>query len=182
LKIAAAGGKKRPRVFAAGHFRVIRRRPFFRHLLCSEIAISTVYRNLQAEPAEIMDKRWRILYCDGAEHECPITGFIDTCPPRHQVKILRFLALLEEMGPALHRPYADILYEGVYELRIKLSGEHVRLLYFFCFQKYIILYQGFFKRTRRVPDQIVRRVIRYRDNLLERTDAKMLESLLDEDL
>jgi len=129
-----------------------------------------------------MGKHWQILYCDGAERECPVVEFINACPPRHQVKILRFLALLEEMGPTLPRPYADILHEGIHELRIKLSGEHVRLLYFFCFQKFIVLYHGFFKKSRRVPDQLVRNVIRYRSNLLQRTDPKKLESLIDDDL
>ncbi len=30
--------------------------------------------------------------------------------------------LLEEKGPPLPRPYADLLTDGIHELRVKLSG------------------------------------------------------------
>ena len=124
---------------------------------------------------------WHILYCDQTERECPVSDFIDRCAPRHQVKILRFLGLLEEMGPALPRPYADTLYKGIHELRIKLSGEQVRLLYFFCYRKFIILYYAFIKTSSRVPDHFIRKVIDYREKLLERTDPGHLEALIHAD-
>lgn len=129
-----------------------------------------------------MNKPWHILFCDEVEKVCPVTRFIDRCPPRHQVKILRFLSLLEQMGPTLPRPYADILYDGIHELRIKLSGEQVRLLYFFCFQKFIVLYYAFVKTSSRVPDQFVKKVILYRDTLLERTAPEQLEAIVHADL
>jgi hypothetical protein len=125
-----------------------------------------------------MHKRWHILYCDAAVPACPVTDFIDACPPRHQVKILRFLALLEEMGPTLPRPYADILHDGIHELRITLSGEQVRLLYFFCHQKFIILYYAFVKTASRVPEQFIRKVAGYREDLLARLNPQQLESLI----
>jgi hypothetical protein len=129
-----------------------------------------------------MDKRWHILYCDEVERECPVTDFIDACPPKHQVKILRFLALLEEMGPTLPRPYADVLYDGIHELRFKLSGTQIRLLYFFCFKKFIILYHALVKTTSRVPDRFIRQVARYRESLLARIDAEQLEALAHADI
>jgi hypothetical protein len=129
-----------------------------------------------------VNQKWHILYCDDDLPRCPITEFIETCPPKHQVKILRFLSLLEELGPNLPRPYADILYDGVHELRVRLSGQHVRLLYFFCFQKFIILYYGFVKNTSRVPDFFIRKVITYREDFLARTGFHQLEALIDADL
>ncbi len=129
-----------------------------------------------------MDKAWHILYCDESEQPCPVTEFIDRCAPKHQVKILRFLSLLEEMGPTLPRPYADTLHDGIHELRVKLSGDQIRLLYFFCYQKFIILYHGFVKTTDRVPEGIVRKVIQYRDKLLASTTPNLLEAVIDADL
>lgn len=129
-----------------------------------------------------MSPKWHILYCDKMARTCPVTDFIDTCPSKHQVKILRFLGLLEEMGPTLPRPYADILRDGIHELRIKLSGDQIRLLYFFCYQKFIILYHAFVKTTDRVPEKMVRKVITYRDSLLERTDREQLEAIVNADL
>lgn len=122
--------------------------------------------------------RWTIVYCDEEMDPCPVTDFIDTCAPKHQVKILRFLSLLEEMGPTLPRPYSDLLKDGIHELRIKLSGDQVRMLYFFCFRKFIVFYVAFVKNTDRVPEKFILRVKRYRDNLLRRITAQKLEALV----
>lgn len=129
-----------------------------------------------------MNRQWHILYCDQDFSGCPVTEFIDQCQPKHQVKILRFLALLEEMGPTLPRPYADLLYDGIHELRIKLSGGQFRMLYFFCYQKFIVLYDAFAKNTSRVPDKFIRKVIRYRYDLLDRTDRRQMETWVNADL
>ena len=127
-------------------------------------------------------KNWHIVFCDREVPDCPVTDFIDECPPRHQVKILRFLNLLEEMGPTLPRPYADLLHDGIHELRIQLSGDHIRLLYFFCFEKFIVLYYAFAKNTRRVPEKFIEKVAAYRDDLLTRIDQPYLETLVHENL
>lgn len=128
------------------------------------------------------NKKWHILYCDAQIKLCPISDFIETRPVKHQIKILRFLDLLEEMGPTLPRPYTDILYDGIHELRITLSGSPVRFLYFFCFENYIIFYHAFWKNTDRVPAKYIKRTIRYRDELLSRTDEKQLEDLTGESI
>ena len=49
------------------------------------------------------------------------------------------------------RPYADILEEGIHELRIKLTGTQTRILYFFCYQNIIVLTNVFEKHTDKVP-------------------------------
>jgi hypothetical protein len=123
--------------------------------------------------------RWHLLYCDEDLQGCPVTEFIDACRPRHQVKVLRFLGLLEEMGPTLPRPYADLLRDGVHELRIKVAGEQVRLLYFFCYRRFIILYHAFVKKTDRVPEKFIDTVIAYRQAFLDRTSARQLEAFVD---
>ena len=133
----------------------------------------------EPEPVTGNDKKWHLLYCDREIRRCPVTEFIDACLPKHQVKILRFLSLLEEMGPTLPRPYADLLRDGIHELRIKLSGDQIRLLYFFCYQKYIVLYYGFVKNTKRVPDKFIHRVAAYREVFLSRVNPNHLEMLID---
>lgn len=127
-----------------------------------------------------MNKRWHIVYCDELMDPCPVTEFIDNCDPKHQVKIIRFISLLEEMGPTLPRPYADLLKDGIHELRIKLSGDQIRMLYFFCFRKFIVFYVAFVKNTRTVPEKFIDRVKRYRNNFLYRVTAEELEELVDE--
>lgn len=129
-----------------------------------------------------MQREWHILYCDEQMARCPVTEFVEACRPKHQVKILRFLSLLEEQGPTLPRPYADLLYDGIHELRIKLSGDQTRILYFFCYQKFIILYYAFVKTSGRVPDKFIRKVIDYRDEFLEQTTPNQLEEIIRADV
>ena len=127
--------------------------------------------------ANTMQKKWHILFCDETEQACPVTEFINQCRPAHQVKMLRILSLLEDRGPILPRPYADILYDGIHELRIRLAKSQVRILYFFCHERFIVLYHVFYKTTRRVPDKYINRVIQYRDTFLEKTSRDRLERL-----
>ena len=129
-----------------------------------------------------MNGRWHIVYCDEQMDPCPVTDFIDRCEPKHQVKIIRFLSLLEEMGPTLPRPYADLLKDGIHELRIKLSGEQIRMLYFFCYRRFIVFYVAFVKNTRRVPESFIDRVKRYRNSFLERITPQNLEELVNADV
>nr|WP_320015219.1 type II toxin-antitoxin system RelE/ParE family toxin [uncultured Desulfobacter sp.] len=124
-----------------------------------------------------MKPRWRVLFCDGMENACPVMDFINSRPRKHQVKLLRLIGLLEEHGPTLPRPYADVLHDGVHELRFNLSQDQIRVLYFFCYQKFIVLYEVFFKKTRRVPEKYIDQVIAYRDNFLSRVSEKNLEKI-----
>ena len=123
-----------------------------------------------------MEKKWHILFCDEVEQACPVTEFINQCRPEHQVKMLRILSLLEEQGPTMPRPYSDILHDGIHELRFTLARDRVRVLYFFCYQKFIVLYYVFLKNTRRVPEKFIHRVIQYRDRFLDNISAKTLET------
>lgn len=51
--------------------------------------------------------------------------------PKAQVKCVARLVRLEELGHELRRPEADLLRDGIYELRIGLQGLNYRILYFF---------------------------------------------------
>ena len=121
-----------------------------------------------------MKKKWHILFCDPFMKPCPVSEFLDSCRPEHQVKVLHFLELLEEMGPTLPRPYADLLEDGIHELRVKLSGEQMRLLYFFCYETYIVVYRALRKRTDRVPVEYINETRNYRDVFLRRIDRDTL--------
>jgi DNA-binding Xre family transcriptional regulator len=117
-----------------------------------------------------MKKQWKILFCDAEVKQCPVSDFMMSCKTEHQIKLLHFFELLEEMGPNLPRPYADTLRNGIHELRVRLSGEQYRLLYFFFFERYIIFFDAFPKYTYRVSDKYIRNTINYRNALLEKTD------------
>jgi len=121
-----------------------------------------------------MNKKWSILFCDPFMKPCPVSEFLDSCKPEHQVKVLHFLELLEEMGPTLPRPYADLLEDGIHELRVRLSGDQMRLLYFFCYESYIVVYRALRKTSGKVPDKYIRETMEYREIFLSRNDRDAL--------
>ena len=91
---------------------------------------------------------WTVLYYEDHDGNCSIERFIEERDQRNQAKILALLSMLEEKGPLLPRPYADILENGIHELRIKLSGDQVRVLYYFVYQEYIVLSHAFVKKSK----------------------------------
>lgn len=127
-------------------------------------------------PAAGNGRRWHVLFCDAHARECPVFDFIEECRTAHQVKLFHILELLEELGPNLPRPYADILRDGVHELRVKLSGEQIRMLYFFCYERFIVFYAVLRKHTDRVPSSYIEATLRYRQELLRRVDPHRLEA------
>jgi len=72
---------------------------------------------------------------------------------------------LEEEGPNLPRPYADVFREKIRELRLKFGSSQYRLLYFF-YGKTVILTYGFVKKTDQVPYEEIERAIRMRNDFL----------------
>ena len=129
-----------------------------------------------------MDQKWHVLYYETKDGLCPIKEFIDARKERDQAKIFSWISLLEEQGPHLPRPYADILTEGIHELRVKLSGDQVRILYFFCFRDFIILTHAFVKHASRVSQPEINRAKKYRADFLNRFDEKGLKEAIDEKL
>lgn len=129
-----------------------------------------------------MDRTWHILYYETEDGRCPLQEFIDSRKERDQAKIFGWLSLLKMEGPNLPRPYADLLTEGIHELRIKLSGDQVRILYFFCFRDFIILTHCFVKHTDKVPISEISKSQKYRADFLSRFDERKLKEFIHEKL
>ncbi|EMY60021.1 type II toxin-antitoxin system RelE/ParE family toxin [Leptospira terpstrae] len=120
-----------------------------------------------------MSKKWKILYfTENEEFPSEIEIFINSKDERNQAKIFAWLNKLAELGPNLPRPYADLLIDGIHELRIKLSGSQIRILYFFCYKDYIILTNQFVKNTDKVPKAEIKKAIKRRDFFLKKYSEK----------
>jgi hypothetical protein len=74
---------------------------------------------------------WRIIYYEDANSESEVYSYIEAQDLRVQAKLFAWIDMLSEKGPNLTRPYADLLEDGIHELRIKLTSRQVRILYFF---------------------------------------------------
>jgi len=67
-----------------------------------------------------------------------------------RAKLMRLAAL----GFELRRPEADLLRDGIYELRIGLSHINYRLLYFFSGKDAVVVSQGLTKEAKVPPGEI----------------------------
>jgi phage-related protein len=115
---------------------------------------------------------WSIFYYETADEITPVKDYIDCLPIRERVKTLAFIGLLETRGPNLPRPYADLLEDGIHELRIKLKGTQVRILYFFCYRNIVVLTNVFEKHTDVVPESEITLAKSYRADFLTRYSEK----------
>ena len=59
----------------------------------------------------------------------------------------------------MRRPLADLLGDGIHELRAKRRGVNYRMLYFFHGRQAIVVSHGFVKQHSRVPESEIRRAI-----------------------
>jgi phage-related protein len=115
-----------------------------------------------------MANNWSIYYYDKANGNSPVKDYIDALPLKERVKTLAFIGLLETNGPNLPRPYADLLKDGIHELRIKLTGTQVRFLYFFCYRDIIVLTNVFEKHTDTIPESEITLAKTYQADFLAR--------------
>jgi phage-related protein len=67
-------------------------------------------------------------------------------PDKTRQKIAAWINLLEQEGPNLRRPYADKVKDKLYERRVRLGYDNIRVLYFFFLKDSIILLHGFRKK------------------------------------
>jgi hypothetical protein len=98
-----------------------------------------------------MIKKWQVYYYSKKDGSMPVKEYIDNLALRERAKVMAFIGLLEDRGPNLPRPYADLLEDGIHELRIKLTGTQTRILYFFCYRDIIVLTNAFEKYADRIP-------------------------------
>jgi hypothetical protein len=124
--------------------------------------------------------KWNVLYYETKDGLSEVLEFVNKRKDKEKAKILAFLAVLEERGPQLPRPYADILVDGIHELRIRLRGDQIRILYFFCFRDFIVLTNFFAKNTQKVPVSEIEKAKKYRTDFLQRYNEDSLRRITNE--
>ncbi len=117
-------------------------------------------------------KGWKVIYYEDNSGRSDVYEFIESRSIREKAKVIALLGILEEKGPQLPRPYADLLTDGIHELRIRLRSDRIRILYFFCFREFIVLTNVFTKSTERVPSRELRRARKLRSEFLRRKTEK----------
>ncbi len=87
-----------------------------------------------------------------------VRKWLKDLPNKVQRKCLTFIARLEMEGHELRRPIADLLRDGIYELRPSYQGVHYRILYFFSGKDVVVLSHGITKEGE-VPAVEINRAI-----------------------
>ena len=72
-----------------------------------------------------------VVFYQEADETAPVLNWPDALPSKAQDKCRVRIERLRELGHELRRPEADLLRDGIYELRVGLQGAHYRILYFF---------------------------------------------------
>ncbi|MGA2297954.1 MAG: type II toxin-antitoxin system RelE/ParE family toxin [FCB group bacterium] len=125
-----------------------------------------------------MKKKLKVIYYKTKNGDCPVKEFINSRDIKNRQKIASIIDYLQELGINLPRPYADYLRDGIYELRIKLSGDETRTLYFFCYENYIILSHSFIKNTNKIPKAEINKAIKLKNDFISRYNITNIEEAL----
>ncbi len=98
--------------------------------------------------------RTKVVFYQEADGSVPVLEWFDALPAKAQDKCRVRIHRLAELGHELRRPEADLLRDGIYELRVGLQHVNYRILYFFHGRVAAILAHGLTKQDR-VPDAAI---------------------------
>lgn len=85
--------------------------------------------------------------------ESPIKDFLLELDIKARAKIIKYLEMLQQQGPDLKRPYADIVRGRIRELRVEYHSNQHRVLYFFFERDDIILLHAFLKKSQKLKEK-----------------------------
>jgi phage-related protein len=86
-----------------------------------------------------------VVFYQDRDGNVPVLEWLDALPARIQDKCVVKIERLRELGHELRRPEADLLKQGIYELRIGREGMNYRILYFFHGRVAAVLAHGLIK-------------------------------------
>lgn len=98
--------------------------------------------------------RTRVVLYREADGAVPLLSWLDSLPEKVREKCLLRVRRLAELGHELRRPEADLLRDGIYELRVGFRGQNYRMLYFFHGTVAAVLSHGLVKEAEVPPKEI----------------------------
>jgi phage-related protein len=104
--------------------------------------------------------RIEVVFFAEADGRCPVLQWLDGLHQRVQDKCIVRIERLADLGHELRRPEADLLRDGIHELRVTYRRSQFRILYFF-HGSLAVLAHGLIKE-RVVPKVEIERAIRRR--------------------
>jgi phage-related protein len=107
--------------------------------------------------------RTKVVFYREADGAVPVLDWFDALPTKAQDKCRVKIQRLAELGHELRRPEADLLRDGIHELRVGLHHVNYRILYFFHRRDAAILAHGLTKQDS-VPEMAIETALQRKRN------------------
>lgn len=120
----------------------------------------------------MQEETFEVIFFTLPDGSCPAKEFLDSLNPKMQAKAYSLLEILAESGIDLREPYSKSLGGGIFELRVKVSTDITRVLYFFYIGRRIIVTNGFVKKTQKTPKSEMEKAKKYRKLFEESMQGK----------
>ena len=98
----------------------------------------------------------------------PVQKFLKKLNPKMRAKMYGMLVILQEKGNMLREPYSKYIEDGIFELRCKFGSDITRVMYFFYYDRKIVLTNGFIKKTQKTPQEEIQIAKKRRIDFIER--------------
>ena len=108
-----------------------------------------------------MPKTTVVLYQE-EDGRVPLLEWFEELIPKARAKCRVRLGRLAELGHELRRPEADLVTDGIYELRAKHANVNYRMLYFFHGEALVVVSHGFVKQQAQVSARAIALALRRR--------------------
>jgi phage-related protein len=116
--------------------------------------------------------QWEIEFYENKENDCPVKNFIKGFTEKEQAKIIWQIDLLKKFVIKLCNPYTEKIhgkeYKGLWELRIKYSGNDYRIFYFLYIRNKFILLHGIIKKSNKTPKEDLQTALYRMKNYIEK--------------
>lgn len=94
------------------------------------------------------------MFYRSASGECPVEAFLDSLPGKVAQKVTWVLSIIEEFDSIPQKYFKKLTdTQNIYECRIDFGGNTYRLLGFFYEGNFVVLTNGFMKKTAKTPKE-----------------------------
>lgn len=111
---------------------------------------------------------FEVIAYEDVNGKIPVQKFLKKLNPKMRAKMYGMLVILQEKGNMLREPYSKYIEDGIFELRCKFGSDITRVMYFFYYDRKIVLTNGFIKKTQKTPQEEIQIAKKRRIDFIER--------------
>ncbi len=96
----------------------------------------------------------KIIFYRTIKNRCPVEDFLNTLTDKQATKVTWVLRLIRDLDPVPSRYFKKLVNtDDIWEVRVQIGGDIFRFLGFNDGKKFIVLTNGFHKKTQKTPPQ-----------------------------